>query len=409
MTEASRNRKIHSQPLFFILCTGQAQSAARSTGLEIDDLIKDVYTHLAKALDSLPNGFPKTPSNVEILILKKIFSFDEAWLGSQLSGAMERVQDIAKRTGLSEEETQIRLSNMAKRGLLWRHELQGKTHFRLAPFVVGIYEAQLESMDHELAHLVEQYMLDGGAAGIMKPQPAIHRVIPAQKAVRSEWILPYDDVKAIILAAKTFHLQNCICRVQQDYIGRKCNFPLRTCLSFSTSERPLRSGDVSQVEALAFLDKAEEIGLVHTVSNVMKGFGYICNCCGCCCGILRGITEWGIENSVAHANYYSVINPDECAGCGTCRERCQVHAIDEQNGVFVVNLERCIGCGLCVTGCPNGAATLQRKPDSEIVHPPIDFEAWERERLRSRSLNENTNKSPKKSVINPAEPMSNTA
>jgi len=349
-------------------------------------LTKDVYKQLAKALDRLPNGFPRTPSNVEILILKKIFSFEEAWLGSQLSGAMESVQDIAKRVGLSSEETQIRLSNMAKRGLLWNYTQKGKTHFRLAPFIVGIYEAQLESMDHELAHLFEQYMLDGGAVGIMKPQPALHRVVPSQKAVKSEWILPYDDIKAIILEAKTFHLQNCICRVQQDHIGRKCNFPLRTCLSFSTLERPPRQGDISQTEALTFLDKTEELGLVHTVSNIMKGFGYICNCCGCCCGILRGITEWGIEKSVAYANYYSVINPDECKGCGTCIERCQVHAIYEQDGVPVVNLEKCIGCGLCVTGCPNNAVKLQRKPKNEIVDPPVNFAAWEQERSYNRSL-----------------------
>ncbi len=350
-------------------------------------MTKDVYKQLAKALDRLPNGFPRTPSNVEILILKKIFSFEEAWFGSQLSGAMESVQDIARRVGLSIEETQVRLSNMAKRGLLWHHTYKGRTHFRLAPFIVGIYEAQLESMDHELAHLFERYMLDGGAVGIMKPQPALHRVVPAQKAVKSEWILPYDDIKAIILEAKTFHLQNCICRVQQDYIGRKCNFTLRTCLSFSTSERPPRSGDISKAEALAFLDKTEELGLVHTVSNVMKGFGYICNCCGCCCGILRGITEWGIEKSVAYANYYSVIDPDKCQGCGICKERCQVNAIHEQNGIFAVNLEKCIGCGLCVTGCPNNAAKLQRKPMNEIVDPPVNFATWERERSYNRGLN----------------------
>ncbi len=349
-------------------------------------MTENVYKQLAKTLDSLPNGFPRTSSDVETLILKKIFSFEEAWLGSQLSGIMETTQAIAKRVGLSREETQIRLSSMAKRGLVWRREREGKTHFRLAPFIVGIYEAQLETMDHELAHLVEQYMLDGGAAGIMKPQPAIHRVIPAQRAVKSEWILPYDDAKAILLAAKTFHLQDCICRVQQDHIGRRCSFPLRTCLSFSTLERPPRPGDISQAEALAFLDKAEEIGLVHTVSNVRKGFGYICNCCGCCCGILRGINEWGIENSVAHANYSAVIDLDECLGCGTCVQRCQVHAISEQNGVFFVDPDECIGCGLCVTGCPNGVARLQRKLESEIIDPPIDFAAWEHERSHNRGL-----------------------
>ena len=53
-----------------------------------------------------------------------------------------------------------------------------------------------------------------------------------------------------------------------------------------------KPGDISQAEALAILEQSEEVGLVHTVSNVMEGVGYVCNCCGCCCGILRGITEY---------------------------------------------------------------------------------------------------------------------
>jgi len=353
---------------------------------ERDEVAKEVYERLAKALDKLPNGFPQTPSRVEIQILKKIFPVDEASLASQLGGSMETVEVIARRVGVSEEEASEKLKSMLKRGLLWSSERKGKLRFRLAPFIIGIYEAQLESLDHELAHLVEKYMHDGGAAGIMKPQPALHRVIPAQKAVKSEWILPYDDVKAVLLASKSFNVRDCICRVQQDFIGRKCNFPLKICLNFASYERPARAGDISKDEALALLDKAEEIGLVHTVSNVMKGFGYVCNCCGCCCGILRGITDWGIENSVVYANYYSAINPDECLGCGTCIDRCQVHAISEKNGVTVVDLKRCIGCGLCVTGCPNGAAKLQRKPKDQIVDPPIDFKTWEQQRLHNRGL-----------------------
>jgi NAD-dependent dihydropyrimidine dehydrogenase PreA subunit len=349
-------------------------------------LSDDAYEQLAEALDRLPNGFSRTPSNVEIRVLKKIFSPEEASIASQLTGFMESVEIIAKRIGLSSEQTEARLVEMAKRGLLWSRKEADKLFFRLAPFVVGIYESQRESMDHELAHLVEDYLANGGAVGIMKPQPALHRVIPAQKAIKSEWILPYDDVKAILLNSKTFRLSDCICRVQQDHIGRRCDFPLRTCLSFSSAERQPSEDDISKEEALAFLDKAEEIGLVHTVSNVMKGLGYVCNCCGCCCGILRGITDWGIENSVAAANYYAVIDANDCLGCGICRKRCQVHAISEEGGVSIVDREMCIGCGLCVTGCPNGVARLEKKPESETVNPPADFEAWEHERLRNRGL-----------------------
>jgi ferredoxin len=349
-------------------------------------LTKDVYEQLAEALNRLPNGFPRTPSNVEIRLLKKIFSSEEASLASQLGGSMESVKAIANRTGLPPKEAKTRLIEMSKRGLLWSHRKEGKLFFRLAPFVVGIYESQRESMDHELAHLVEDYMANGGAVGIMKPQPALHRVIPAQKAVKSEWILPYDDVKSILLNSKTFRLNDCICRMQQDHIGRRCDFPLRTCLSFSSVERQPSECDISKEEALDFLDKAEEIGLVHTVSNVMEGLGYVCNCCGCCCGILRGITDWGIENSVACSNYYAVIDANECLGCGICRKRCQVHAISEKGGVSIVDRKKCIGCGLCVTGCPNGVAKLEKKPASEIVNPPADFEAWEHERLHNRGL-----------------------
>jgi ferredoxin len=278
---------------------------------------------------------------------------------------------------------------MARRGLIWVVERSGEPCFRLAPFIVGIYEAQVELMDHELAHLVEDYLHQGGVEGIMKPQPALHRVMPTDGSVPSEWILPYDDVKEVMLSAKTFSVRDCICRLQQDELGRRCESPMSVCLSFSNAERAAQSGDITRDEALGLLEQTEEAGLVHTVSNVMQGVGYICNCCGCCCGILRGITDFGIEDSVAYANYYAVIDADNCTACGTCIERCQVDAIVEEGGVSVVVREKCIGCGLCATGCPDQVPLLFRKSEEETVHPPADFAAWETERLRNRGLTVN--------------------
>ena len=349
-------------------------------------MTESVYEQLAAALDRLPNGFPRTPSNIELTLLSKIFSPEEASLASQLRGEMEPLDALSERIGLPAKEARDRLMRMVRRGMVWFERVAGAPRFRLAPFVVGIYEAQVDRLDHELAHLVEEYMAQGGAAGIMKPQPALHRVIPAQSALKSEWILPYDDVRAILLAAKAFRLGDCICRLQRGQIGHPCSFPTKVCLSFSSVERPPGPGDVSREEALALLDRVEQIGLVHTVSNVAQGIGYVCNCCGCCCAVLRGITSFGIEGSVAHANYYAVIDHEECSGCGTCIGRCQVQAISEREGVAVVDREGCIGCGLCVSGCPHQVARLQRKPDSETIHPPADYAAWEQERLRNRGL-----------------------
>jgi ferredoxin len=346
-----------------------------------------VFEQLADALDKLPNGFPRTPSKIEIRILKKLFSPEEAALASQLTGSFEPMDDIAKRSGLPVEQTRKQLLNLVRRGVLWFYMGNGRPLVRLAPFVVGIYEAQMELMDHELAHLVEDYMAHGGAEGIMKPQPALHRVIPVQHSLKTESVLPYDDVRAILLSSKTFHVRDCICRLQQDQLGsRKCDFPVNMCLNFSSDEPSASPDEISQEQALAILDKSEEVGLVHTVSNVMQGVGYVCNCCGCCCAILRSINDWGIEDSVAFANYFAVIDPEICAGCGDCIKRCQVHAISAGDGVSVVDRARCIGCGLCVTGCTNDVARLERKPEAEIIHPPVDFAAWEQARLLNRGL-----------------------
>ena len=50
--------------------------------------MKDIYDQLANALDRLPNGFPRTPSNIELAILKKICSPQEAQLAAQLRGEL---------------------------------------------------------------------------------------------------------------------------------------------------------------------------------------------------------------------------------------------------------------------------------------------------------------------------------
>ena len=346
----------------------------------------EAYDQLAEALGRLPNGFARTTSGVEISILKRIFTPTETALAGGLTLNKESPTAIAGRLRRDIGETERILVDMADRDLVWSYEMDGKTVFRLAPFVVGIYEAQLGIMDHEFAHMIEQFLDEGGAVGMMRPQPALHRIVPAQKAVKSEWIMPYDDVRMLLMQSKTFRLRDCICRVQQDHIGRKCDFPIRSCLSFATEEQLPNKNGISQKEALEFLDDAERIGLIHSVSNVAKGVNYVCNCCGCCCGIVRAINDWGIEKSVAASNYYAVIDPGECLGCLTCVDRCQVKAITEVDGHAVVNREKCIGCGLCVTGCANEVARLERKPASETVEPPADFAAWEVERLRNRGI-----------------------
>lgn len=347
----------------------------------------DIYEHLAEALDRLPNGFPRTPSGVEIPMLKKIFTDQEALIAGQMGRDLETAEEIAGRTGIALEGIKIQLKGMVKRGLVWVRKHNSAVCYRLAPFIVGIYEEHVYEMDHEFAHLFEEYMVDGGAKGIMQPVPALQRVVPARGSIKTEYILPYDDVKAMLDNAVSFRVRDCICRKQKELHGdRTCDFPLTMCLNFTTFPRAECDETITREQALAILDKAEEVGLVHTVSNVMNGMYYVCNCCGCCCGILRGITEWGIKEAVAFANYYASIDKDMCTDCGMCIDRCQVHAIMDVHGKTTIIHDQCIGCGLCVTGCPQDAVTLTKREGAAINHPPEDFEAWERLRLEHRGI-----------------------
>ncbi len=337
---------------------------------------QDTFSQLADALDRLPNRFPRTEAGTEIALLKRIFSDEEAEIAAGLSGTPESAEAIAERMGQSVKDARGRLIKMARQGLVWLIKQDGKVRFRLAPFVVGIYEAALNLVDEEFAQLFEDYMAGGGGKAILGLGVPLQRVVPAEETVDPEWVLPYDDVRSILMKAEVFNVQDCICRVQQGKIGHECEFPVHTCLNFSPVKRGPRPGDISREEALALLAKAAEQGLVHSVSNNQE-VGYVCNCCGCCCALLRGINEWGIEESVAYANYYAVLNEEKCTECGLCVRRCQVNAIERDEGLPTVVCERCIGCGVCVTGCRAGALRMQLKPESEIVAPPIDYATWE--------------------------------
>jgi electron transport complex protein RnfB len=348
----------------------------------------DAYERLAAALDRLANGFPRTESGVERKILRKMVSPQEATLAAVMTATPEPVTTIAERAGLAVHEAGQILKELARREFVWVSSTPGARGFRLAPFIVGSYEAgMLRNPDPEFAQLMEEYFATAGGALLMAPQPALHRTVPARAAVKSEWVLPYDDVRAILQEARSFVIGDCVCRVQQEQLDtRRCDFPVKACLWFSKSEAADREGAISRGEALGFLDEIEKIGLVHTVSNVAEGHGYVCNCCGCCCGLLRGINEWGIDHSVAQANYYAEIDQESCTGCAVCLGRCQVSAISEGDGVYLVDRDRCIGCGLCVTGCADGAVALHPKPPEQVVAPPPNFAAWEQQRLHNRGL-----------------------
>ncbi len=132
----------------------------------------------------------------------------------------------------------------------------------------------------------------------------------------------------------------------------------------------------------------EEAGLVHSSGNYRDGIDYFCNCCTCCCGIMRGIAEYGIMSAVARADFQIAVDAGSCVGCGACVGRCQFKALSlagpAGGEAIAVDLARCMGCGLCVLACPRGALRLERRKAGEAPPPPADIAEWRALRASGR-------------------------
>ena len=115
------------------------------------------YKLLAERLDALPNGYPATDDGAELRVLAKLFSPEEALLTSKLRMTKEIARVIADRTGSEFREVRNMLKSMAKRGLIRAGKGEGGLAFGLMPFVVGIYEMQVGTIDKEFAELFEDY------------------------------------------------------------------------------------------------------------------------------------------------------------------------------------------------------------------------------------------------------------
>jgi Pyruvate/2-oxoacid:ferredoxin oxidoreductase delta subunit len=343
-----------------------------------------IYEQLAAKLDEFPHGFPRTESGVELRILEKIFAPDEAAMAVRLLPIPEPVAVIAHRLGRPAEELRPILERMVRRGQILSFRLRGETVYGLAPFVVGIYEFQLPRMDAELAALVEEYAphLVGTVGGA---KPALARVIPVNARIdEAAVILPYEDVRGMLAGARSFRLMECICRTGQAKLGKPCSHPLETCMAFSTRENAYEGTlatdygrTVTREEALAVLDLSERDGLVHCTYNVQREPMFVCNCCTCCCGFLRGVKEFGAPHLLVRSNWVSAIEAGRCTACGACAGgRCPMDAITEQDGRYTVSEGRCIGCGVCTIGCPTEAIMLKPRPRRERTTPPGTIATW---------------------------------
>lgn len=334
----------------------------------------EVFFKLREQLDQYSLGYPATKSGVEIKILEKLYTEEEAEMFLELSMYAEPAAVIATRCGRDPDAVAAVLETMAEKGLIFRLRRGDGPKYAAVPFVAGVMEFQLGRLDQELVDLVEQYHCEGFNKAIAEGANFL-RVIPINRSVDARrQVATYEDAREIVKNRDYVAVADCICRVMSGMRGEACEKPVHNCFLFgSHAEYYVDRGIARQVtaeEALQILDEAEEAGLVTQPTTTVNPAG-MCNCCGDCCGVLRSLNEMEKPAEMVLTNYFAEVNTDLCTACETCLERCQMRAIaiNDEN-VAEVNRDRCIGCGLCVTTCPEEAMRLVLKPEDQLFSVP---------------------------------------
>ena len=203
------------------------------------------------------------------------------------------------------------------------------------------------------------------------------RSIPVEKSIDNQIkVMPYERAENLIRSKNKIVASPCICRTEQQLIGKGCDKPLETCLSFGTGaefyERNGMGRLITKEEALLILRQADSAGLVLSLGNAQNST-FICACCGCCCGVLRTLKYYPKPGTIVSSAFVAELNQEICSGCGICIERCQMDALQLSNRELTLDKERCIGCGLCVTVCPTKSLSLRRKTKDAQPNVPRNF------------------------------------
>ena len=384
---------------------------------------EDVYEKLADALEALPSGYTRTPGKIENELIKIVFTYEEAWLASQLTIMPETAAEIAQRVGLDEEKVTVLLESMVPPRKVRKDSLAlesgikgvGKVEaspgkqpkvekYRLSPFIVGWFESYLNNPQPEserFARLYEQYVIEGGGERIFSPRPGPQGVIPYRGSLKPEWLKrePHNDVDAHFQRYDRFLVIDCVCKKDQVAAhGHSCDMPIKRCGFVGMPPKvPLSENILPREEAMKLWDELDALG-----THVVEGFyGFTmgaeapqfvggCHCCGCCCVMLNSQRLGTLKESVERSNYRAVKDYDKCTNCGECIRRCQFFAHTwkktKDGRMSVYNRNLYVGCGSCGLGCPSGALHLEPVSEEEWLPVASSFQEWEEARIKNMGM-----------------------
>lgn len=203
------------------------------------------------------------------------------------------------------------------------------------------------------------------------PEPVRNALVNRAKQEHFGQVLPIEDIRELVLKARTIVRMPCACRWD---IERK---EVRCCYAISYGPDPWYNAiDMSYfgpasdygLEALTAdialrqMEEMESQGAIHTIWTMMTPFiGAICNCSAEGCLAMTTLSKIHVE-TMARAEYAAQVEEALCNGCGLCDSVCSFNAVESitRSGRSVSRIDpvRCFGCGICRKACSVDAISL---------------------------------------------------
>jgi Pyruvate/2-oxoacid:ferredoxin oxidoreductase delta subunit len=309
-----------------------------------------------------------------ISLLQELFEPQEAELALSLAFSPLDAGEIARRAGLSEEDTLVLLEKMANKGVIYSVRSQSATRYALMPPMPGFFEFSLMRGEEtprtiKMGSLWENYFTKALGNAMHGTSVRMSRVIPLNQSIGYGMeIFPYEHTVELVRNSERVALGQCQCR----FSARKCHAPLDVCIMLNnwadfTITREI-AAEISEEEAFQALIRARDAGLVHTTTNTKGPVPYICNCCPCCCYMLRGVVELK-RDTLASSRFQASVDEALCTGCGQCLEACPFDALEShEEGSIEVTAAQCYGCGLCTSVCPADAISMTIRKESAVPY-----------------------------------------
>ena len=322
-------------------------------------------------------GPPLCDELVELVV--HMFNEEEASLVRHIKPlGSYTVTELAARERRPVEEIVPILNRLtSEKRLLLKRNGGEKNRYYILPIVPGTFELALirPSMDlltpwHvKFAKLFEKlfetgYMLDYSN----NPSPVV-RYLPVGQSIEAHpMALPSDKLEEVFGRYKDFGVGLCQCRMTEELVGNGCGKDMLNCTVMGPGAiQGIEQGYLKKMtlpDVIEIKKAAEEQGLITWMIMEESGMTTTasCSCCGCCCHMLRTITEYNAPGWIAPPHFVPEFDDEKCTGCGKCARACPMGGIVADTKAKTVThlIDRCVGCGQCVIACDKEKAiTMQ--------------------------------------------------